>query len=105
MEEYYCITIVSQAGESEAGFAARLSQFWTHMLRARKEDFERVLAESTEMEEMDDTLCRQYLVEEDIINILEEELTTAGFDFDPVDREETYTRYEAAPPEWMQIEH
>ena len=105
MEEYLCITILSAPGESEAEFSARLSRFWTHMLRTRKDDFEKVLAESNETEEIDDVFSRQYLFEEEVQGILERELEQFGLDFDPVDPEETYTRYEAAPPEWMQIEH
>lgn len=105
MEEFICITILSQVEEEEASFKARLSQFWTQMLRSRKEDFEKVFAESTEFEEDEGALARQYLVEEEVVDILEQELKNAGLDYEPIDREERFSRYEAAPPEWMQIEH
>ena len=47
MDEYACITVQSKPGESQADFSARLSRFWTHMLRNRKGDFEKVYAETT----------------------------------------------------------
>ena len=32
MDDYLCITVMSLPGEGKADFAARLSEFWTHML-------------------------------------------------------------------------
>lgn len=105
MEELICITILSNTNESEQDFSARLSRFWTHMLRTYKEDFEKVFAERSEFEEEDGILARDYLMEEEIVTLVERELQQAGLDYEPVDEEEKYTRYEAAPPEWMHIEH
>jgi hypothetical protein len=96
---------LSLHGESEADFAARLSRFWTHMLRNFKADFEKVYAETTEFEEQDDRLGRQYLAETGVVDLLEKEFQKAGLDYEPIDREEVYSKYEAVPPEWMQIEH
>ena len=50
MEEYVCLTVLSRPGEAQADFASRLSQFWTHLLRNRKADFEKVYAETTSFE-------------------------------------------------------
>lgn len=105
MEEYICITVLSQPGESQANFSARLSRFWTGMLRRRKDDFEKVYAETTQFEESDDGWSRQYLVEAEVVEVLEAELQAADLDFEPIDGDERFSRYEAAPPEWMQIEH
>jgi hypothetical protein len=105
VDEYVCITVLSRPGESEADFSARLSRFWTHMLRTRKPDFERVYAETTEFEDQGGRLARQYLAELAVAGVVEGELRTAGLDFEPIDREELFSRYEAVPPEWMQIEH
>jgi len=105
VDEYLRLTVLSRPGESQADFAARLSRFWTHMLRQRQDDFEKVYAETTAFEESDQRWSRQYLVEEDVISILEQELAAAGLEHEPIDREDLYSRYEAAPPEWMQIEH
>jgi hypothetical protein len=105
MDEYVCLTVLSQPGESQAEFAARLSRFWTHMLRNRKSDFEKVYAETTNFDEDGERLTRQYLAQLEAIDILEAEMRNAGVEFEPVDRDDIFSRYEATPPEWMQIEH
>jgi len=105
MDEYVCITVVSQPGESQADFSARLSRFWTHMLRDRKAQFEMVYAETTKFASHKDRLSRQYLAQMEVIDILESEMQTAGVDFEPVNRDDVYSRYEATPSDWMQIEH
>src|SRR5205823_6737980 len=69
VDEYVCITVLSMPGEPRPAFAARLSRFWTRMLRDRKSDFERVYAETTAFEEMADRLSRQYLAEADVIEV------------------------------------
>ena len=103
--EYLCLTIRSQPDESEPNFKTRLSVFWTLMLRHHPEDFEKVYAETTEFELKDNRISRQYLVEISALNLLEIELRAAGIEFDEVDPEEIYSKYEATPPEWMWIEH
>jgi hypothetical protein len=105
MDEYVCLTVLSQAGESHSDFAARLSRFWTHMLRNRKSDFEKVYAETTNFDEDGERLSRQYLAQLEVIDRLETEMQAGGVEFEPVDRDEIYSRYEATQPEWMQIEH
>ena len=105
MDDYVCITVLSKPAESEADFSARLSRFWTHMLRTRKPDFEKVYAETTTFEDNGDHLTRQYLAELAVADVVESELAAAQLDFEPIDRDEVYSRYEAVPPEWMQIEH
>jgi hypothetical protein len=105
LQEYVCITVVSNPGEGEHAFSARLSQFWTHMLRNYKDDFEKVYAETTEFEEDDDCQTRQYLAEPDVVDLVTAEMTKANVQFRPVDPDDTYTKYEAVPPDWMQIEH
>lgn len=105
MDEYLRLTLLSQPNESQADFSARLSRFWTQMLRQRLTDFEKVYAETTSFEKRQERWCRQYLVEGDVIGVLEQELAAAGLDHDPIDPDDLYSRYEAVPPEWMQIEH
>src|SRR5204863_211846 len=58
VEDYVCVTVRSHPGEPEAEFAARLSRFWTHMLRNRPDEFERVYAETTQFERPGDRLSR-----------------------------------------------
>jgi hypothetical protein len=105
MDEYNCVTVLSKAGESQSAFAARLSQLWTGLLRQRKDDFEKVYAETTEYEDVGGRWSRQYLVECSAVGVVEEALKTAGVDYEPVERDELFSKYEATPPEWMQIEH
>lgn len=105
MDEFVRITLVSRAGESHAEFAARLSLFWTHMLRTRPDDFEKVYAEATEFERSGESVTRQYLVEPLILALLETEMRGAGISFEPIDRDDTFTKYEAVPADWWQIEH
>ena len=46
MNDYLCLTLVANPGESEAAFASRLTAFWTHLLRTQKETYEAVLGEA-----------------------------------------------------------
>jgi hypothetical protein len=105
LEEYLCVTLLSKPGEGQADFSGRLSRFWTHMLRNFKRDFEKVYAETSQFDTEGDRLSRQYLALASVVARLESELAGAGIDHLPVDRDETYSKYEAVAPEWMQIEH
>jgi hypothetical protein len=105
VDEYVCITVLSATGESQPEFSARLSRFWTHMLRNYKTDFEKVYAEKAAFEEKANRLARQYLARADVGPLLETEFAKAGVEHEPVDHDDTYTKYEAVAPEWMQIEH
>jgi hypothetical protein len=104
-DEFLCVTLIARPGEGEADFAARLSAFWTHMLRTRKADFEKVYAEAAHFEEHGGRLTRRYLVAEDVPPVLETELAEANIEHAPVDPDDTFTKYEAVAPEWWQIEH
>ncbi|MFO0947077.1 MAG: hypothetical protein U1D30_14230 [Planctomycetota bacterium] len=105
MDEFVCITALSRTDETEEAFSARLTRFWTHMLRSFKDDFEKVYAETTEFETARGRLSRQYLAEDEVVDLVIREMKTAGIDHEPIDRDDTYSRYEAVAPEWMQIEH
>jgi hypothetical protein len=105
VDEFVCLVVRSGAGESEADFSARLSRFWTHMLRTRLSDFEKVYAETTHFEHSGDRLTRRYAVVDSVVEVLEGELVHAGLEHEPVDRDDVYSKYETVAPEWMQIEH
>jgi hypothetical protein len=105
VNDYLCVTVLSKPGEGEADFKARLSTFWTHMLRTCKADFEKVYAETSAFEAHDDRLSRKYLIESDVTARLEGELRAQGMDFEPIDEDDVYSKYEATPPEWFWIEH
>lgn len=104
-DDYLCITVHSRPDEPAAAFSARLSAFWSGMLRHYPDDFERVYAETTKFEEHAGRLSRQYLAEAVVADMLEREFGAADLSFDPLDRMDLYSKYEASPPGWMQIEH
>jgi hypothetical protein len=105
VNDYLCITVVSNPGEGQADFSARLSRFWTHMLRNHPDDFEKVYAETTAFGSAGEYVTRQYLVEEGVVDLLEQEFAAGGVGHEPIDRDDTYSKYEATPPDWMWIEH
>lgn len=100
-----CITVAGNADEGEAAFKARLTAFWTHMLRNRPDDYERVYAEATRFGTGGGRVSRQYMVEAGAADAVVAELTANGIGSEPVDPDDTYTKYEAASPDWFQIEH
>ena len=105
MDEYLCMTVLSRLGEPEAAFKARLSEFWSAFLRTKPDDFEKVYAEAVEYENHDGRLGRKYLVESEVAEVLGEDLTRGGFEHLPIDADDVYSKYEAAPPDWFWIEH
>ncbi|HUR56005.1 MAG TPA: hypothetical protein VMZ71_17850 [Gemmataceae bacterium] len=105
MDGYLCLTVLSRLSEPEGEFKARLSAFWTKMLRGRPDDFEKVYAETVAFERQTDRLSRRYLIEAGVASVLEVELPAAGLDHAPLDPDDLYTKYEAAPPDWFWIEH
>jgi hypothetical protein len=105
VDEFVCLTVVAAPGENQAEFSARLSHFWTHMLRTRLDDFEKVYAETTQFEQLATRWTRRYAVEESVVELLETELKRADLEYQPVDRDDVYSKYETVAPEWMQIEH
>ena len=68
MTEYLSVTLLGNPGESEAGFKSRLTAFWTHMLRNRPDDYEKVFAEASRFGIEGGRVSRQYLVEADVID-------------------------------------
>ena len=105
MDDYCCITVLSKPAEAQSDFAARLSHFWTHMLRNHPDEFEKVYAETTAFEKQGDSMSRQYLAQMDVAELLEREFEAAGLRHEPIDRDDVYSKYEAVPPDWMWIEH
>jgi hypothetical protein len=105
MTEYLCLTLLAHPAESEAAFKSRLTAFWTHMLRNRPDDYEKVFAEASHFGIEGGRVSRQYLVEADVIEAVAAELAAHDIPHAEVDRDDTYSKYEAATPDWFQIEH
>ena len=105
MDEYVCVTVMGEEGESEASVKSRLSAFWSLMLREAPAEFEKVYAEEVAFEREGGCLTRKYLVEAVVAESLVARLTLKGLKHLPVDPDDLYTKYEAAPPDWFWIEH
>jgi hypothetical protein len=105
MDEFVCVTLCSHAGESEAAFKARLTAFWTHMLRNQPDDYEQVYAEGTEFETEGNITTRQYMVTIDGVTAIEAALKIAKLDYQPIDPDDTYNKHEASSSDWFQIDH
>jgi hypothetical protein len=105
MDEYLCLTLLSRSDEPEAAFKSRITAFWTAMLREKPDDFEKVYAETVAFEPHAGRLSRNYLIEADAAAVLESALQSAAIDHLPIDPDDLYSKYEAAPPEWFWIEH
>lgn len=102
--EYLCLTLLGREGETETAFQSRLYAFWTHMLRNRPADYERVYSEAVAFEELAGCVSRRYMVEPDVVDQLTAELTAHDIAFVPVDRDDTYSKAEASTNEWFQID-
>ena len=105
MDEYLCVTVVAKSGEPEAAFKSRLTAFWTHLLRNRPDDYERVYAEATAFEDEGGQVARRYMVAAGGAAALTAELAAHGLDHLLVDDDDLYSKAEASSSEWFQIEH
>ena len=105
VDEYACVTVRSRPGEAADDFNKRLIVFWSHVLRSRPDEYERVYAETTRFVPAGDRLTRQYMIGADVADVLAAELTAAGVEHDPIDPDDLYSKYEATPPDWFQIPH
>jgi hypothetical protein len=105
MTEYLCLTLLAQPGETEAAFTGRLAAFWTHMIRHRPDDYERVYAEAVAFETDGDRLGRQYMVEPEVLPVLLAELAVHAVAAADVDEDDLYSQAEASSSDWFQIDH
>jgi hypothetical protein len=105
VDEYACVTVWSNPGESANEFRRRLTAFWSEMIRSRPDEYAMVYAESTEFEPHGERLGRQYLIAATIVETMAKELSAARIDHDPVDLDDLYSKYEASGPNWFQIPH
>jgi len=105
VDEYVCVTLKSHSGEGADAFNKRLIVFWSHMIRDQPDAYLHVYAETTRFESDADRVTRRYFVGTGAVEILQAELAVAGIDFDPIDVDDLYPKYEATPPEWFQIPH
>ena len=105
MTEYLCLTLLANAGESEAAFKSRLTAFWSHLLRTRPDAYEALYAEATHFDTTAGRVSRAYMVEVEAAEGVAEALAASGVEVLPLDPDDTYTKYEASGSEWFQVEH
>jgi hypothetical protein len=105
MDDYLCLTLLAEPGESEAAFKLRLVEFWTHMIRNKPDDYEGVYAEGREFETERGRTCRRYMVAVGATPAVTTELRAKGMAFAEVDADDTYNKAEASSSEWFQIPH
>ncbi len=105
MDEYAILTVRGRPGEAEAEFKARLTAFWTQILRSRPDDYEQVYAEASRFGRDDDRATRQYMVGLDAVDAIAAELGAAALAFEPIERDDLYSKYEATSPDWFQLDH
>lgn len=105
MDEFLCLTVLAEPGETEAAFKARLVSFWTHMLRTRPDEYEQVYAEAKVFETTAGKVSRQYMIRPEVADVLTRELTGQKLGFEPIDPDDTYNKAEASSSEWFQIPH
>jgi hypothetical protein len=105
MTEYLCLTLLSKPAESENAFKSRLASFWTQLLRTRPDDYKKVYAEATKFAMSEGQVSRQYMIEVAGLDLLIKDLIANAISFAPVERDDTYSKYEATSPDWFQIPH
>lgn len=105
MDEFVCLTIAGRPGETPSQLQSRLYAFWTHVLRTRPDDYEKVYAEATEFEDEAGVVTRRYMVRPAAVAVLTAELAANGLAHLPVDEDDLYSKAEASSSEWFQIEH
>lgn len=74
-------------------------------MRTRPAAYQRVYGETTRFAADGDCVTRQYMIGADVVETLAGLLNSAGIDHDPIDPDDLYSKYEAAPPDWFQIPH
>jgi hypothetical protein len=103
--EYLCLTLVALPHETEAAFKARLTAFWTHLLRTQPDTYTAVYAEAKEFDTTDGKVSRAYMVEADSAETVASALAANGVAALPLDPDDTYSKYEASGSDWFQIPH
>jgi hypothetical protein len=97
MDEYLLVTVKSYTAEGAEEFKKRLIVFWSHMIRDRPTEYQDVYAETTRFEPDGDRLTRKYLVAVAVADVLEAELGAANIDFDAIDPDDRYSKFESEP--------
>lgn len=105
MDEYLCLTLLGNAGESEPTFKSRLTAFWTLLLRGRPDVYDAVFAEARAFGTDGGRVSRAYMIEARAARAVCEAATASGIGAQELDEADTYTKYEASGSDWFQLAH
>lgn len=105
MDEFLCLTLLGTAGESEPVFKARLTAFWTTLLRGRPDVYDAVFAEARAFGSEAGRVSRAYMIEATAAPTVREAASAAGVDSLELDEDDVYTKYEASGSDWFQLAH
>lgn len=98
MNNFFCIQVLSNAGETDSDFINRLDDFWdlAHYSLAKG-----TYAKAPQLHDKENRRAQNYLVQCAIASTIERELAKAGFDVFPLDTSMVYAEYEAIHPHWQ----
>ena len=105
MIEYVCLTLLAEAGETEAAFTSRLTALWSRMLKTTPDEYERIYSEAVRFEREGATVARRYMIDPAVLGTLLPLLDAEKIGSLPVDADELYSKAEASSNEWFQLEH
>jgi hypothetical protein len=105
MDEYLCLTLLGNAGESEPAFKSRLTAFWTLLLRGNPDVYDAVFAEARAFGFEAGRVSRAYMVKASAARAVCEAARAAGIDAQEPDETDVYTKYEASGSDWFQLAH
>lgn len=105
MDEYLCLTLLGNAGEGEPAFKARLTAFWTLLLRGQPDVYESVFAEARAFGSDAGRVSRAYMIEASAVRAVHDAARAAGVDVLEFDETDVYTKYEASGSDWFQLAH
>lgn len=98
MNDFFCIQVLSNAGETDRDFISRLDDFWdlAHYSLSRS-----AYAKAPQLHNTENRRVQNYLVQCAAASAIERELAKAGFDVLPLDTSMVYAEYEATYPHWQ----
>jgi hypothetical protein len=105
MTEYLCLTLLADAGESEAAFRRRLTALWSAMLKTLPAEYEHIYSEATAFDCEGDRVARRYMIDPTVVGTLLPLLASYGIAHLPLDVDDLYSKAEASSNEWFQLEH
>lgn len=98
MNEFFCIQVLSNSGETDSDFIARLDDFWDlgHYSLAQS-----TYAKAPQLHDTENRRVQDYLISCSAAHTVEKELMKAGFDVFPIDTSMVYADHEATLPHWQ----